>query len=142
MLIIWKLLEKLLVSVLVSLVIAIVSFSMITGHFPPRKSDMAQAFRLGKQMFFQTQELNQANKNMQAGSGGISLEQMAILQEMGLKRTQTTIELMSILKRFPQGVPNQALANELQKISNHLDEAGRGIETVQQSLMNPQEISN
>lgn len=144
MLIFWKLLEKILVSVLVSIVLAFASFSFMTGHFPPRKADINQAIHLGKQMFSETQEFNKANQDLEAQQSGgrtVSMEQMMKLQELGLKRMKTSIELMNILKKFPQGVPNTLIQVKLVSVSGHLDAATKGLLEVQQLLSKTPEVS-
>ena len=145
MLFIWKLIEKLLMYVLISALVAFVSFSMMTGRFPPRKSDISQAIHLAKQMMSQTQEFNKTNQALeahQAGGGTVSMQQMMQLQELGLKRTRTTLELLNILDKFPQGVPNQEIETKIKSISTHLDQAGLELTALQESLKAPPPVSN
>lgn len=124
-----KVLEKLLFSALTSIVMFIAAFSVMTGKFPPTKSDLKRVFDITKQMYFSNQEYTAMTKNFETFEPNI--EQMAQLQRVALKRTEAALALSKIMVRFPQGAPSQPLADKLEKISFEIDKVGTDLEAVQ-----------
>lgn len=122
---VWKFLERALTSILISLLLAILSFSFFTGKFPPSKADMVQAYSLTQEMIGKTPQINALAKDLQsaqAQGGAPSLEQMAEFQRLSLRRTEVSIELMKLFSKFQMGVPDQELADRLQKLSKQTAE--------------------
>lgn len=122
---VWKVLERILTSVLLSLIMAFLSFSFFTGKFPPKKDDIFRAIKLSRQMISGTKEFNAAAQDMQAAQQQghpPSLEQMAEFQRLALKRTEVTIELMTIFNRFKTSPPSDQIGEKLQLIASHMGE--------------------
>lgn len=135
----WKILEKILIYFVFTVVSVIVSFSVVTGQFPPRKEDLSKAYRLVTQIYKKHQQLSAAQSGLTAGE--VTLEQMAQLQELSLQRTKIAVELTKLLKAFPEGVPNPEVQTQLQSVANHLDAAEKGLEAAQKTVSQSSESS-
>lgn len=124
-----KVVEKLLFSILSSLVLFIAGFSLMTGKFPPNMNDLKRVIDISKQMYFSNEEYNVLARNYETFEP--SMEQMAQLQRLSLKRTEAALALSKIMVRFPKGVPSEQLAEKLEKIAFQIDSAGVDLQAVQ-----------
>ncbi|MGZ5278525.1 MAG: hypothetical protein ACXWC9_01195 [Pseudobdellovibrionaceae bacterium] len=127
-----KILDKLLTSLITSCLLFFVSFSFITGKFPPQKADMKKAFTLIQQMLSTTQEHNAYAKGLEGQPP--NLEQIIHLQRLALQRSEVTLELTKIMARFPNGVPSLAIADKLNEASLHLAKSDEALTSVNQDI--------
>lgn len=135
-----KILEKVLVSFLTSVVLFIIAFSSMTGKFPPKKSDLVKVGSILKEIYFKNSETQKMSKNFETIEP--SIEQVAELQRLSLRRTEATLELMKILSRFPEGVPSEMLAKRINKINNQLVDAGNELDQVMKEIREFSELNS
>ncbi|PIS10144.1 MAG: hypothetical protein COT73_10990 [Bdellovibrio sp. CG10_big_fil_rev_8_21_14_0_10_47_8] len=139
---IYRFIERTLTSLLFSFLLLLVSFSYFTGKFPPQKADLYKAFHLGKRMIQEAPELNQAAgeiKGIHNQGQTPSLEQMAQFQRLMLKRTELTVELMSIFKRIQVGSTRADIAEKLNRASSNIQLVESDLNEIAKEL---QEINN
>jgi hypothetical protein len=130
-------LEKLLSSLLLLFFISFLSFSYMTGHFPPRKGDINRAYHLMKGLLTSTQDYNNQVKGLQGQAP--SLEQMLEIQKLALKRLEFTVQLKELFPRLPSGEVNPVLAEKLQKVQQSFSQAEKDMEDINQILQKAME---
>jgi hypothetical protein len=127
-----KVVEKLLFSLLSSIVLFIAAFSLMTGKFPPKGSDLIKVVDITKNLYFSNQEARALEKNFATMEP--SLEQLAQLQRVALKRTEHAISLSRILVRFPKGIPSVPLAEKIDSIHLQLESVGTDIDLLRSEI--------
>ncbi len=137
--IVYKVLEKLLISLLSSLVLFIAAFSMMTGKFPPKGSDLVKVAGHMKTMYTANQEVKMFEKNYATVEP--NLEQMVELQRISLKRTEAAFALSKIMVRFPQGAHSVPFADKINKISYQLEIAASDLEQLRNEVIDAQKMS-
>lgn len=126
--------EKLLTSLLVTLLLAIASFSYMTGHFPPRATDVSRTYHLAKGMLFSTQEHSEKTKSIQSQGQAPSLEQVLELQKLGVKRLELTVEFLRVFKTISAGAPSPEMAQKINTIQEALITAETTMNEVNASI--------
>jgi hypothetical protein len=129
-----RVIEKILSSLLISFVLMLCSFAYFSGHFPPRKDDLFRSITLVKMMLSTSKDYNakaQAYGNLQT----LSLDQMAEMQRLSLRRTEISLELLKIYKRLQFGQIDPVMEQKLIQTKNLLDSADKNLEDVSQQLL-------
>jgi hypothetical protein len=129
-----RLIEKLLSSILVSFLLVLLSFSYFSGHMPPRKDDLFRSITLIKMMISSSQDYNAKAKSY-ASLQSLSLDQVAELQRLALKRTEISLELLKIYKKLQFGVQDPAIDQKLRDTDTLLESAGKNLEDVNQKIL-------
>lgn len=128
------LIEKLLSSLLVSFLMILISFSYFSGHMPPRKDDLFRSITLIKMMISSSKEYND-KANSYANIQTLSLDQVAELQRLALKRTEISLELLQIYKKLQFGKVDPEIEQKLRYTGNLLDNAGKNLEDMNQKII-------
>lgn len=129
-----QVIEKALASLLISFILMLCSFAYFSGHFPPRKDDLFRSVTLVKMMMSTSKDYNdkaQAYGSLQS----LSLDQMAELQRLALKRTEISLELLKIYKRLQFGHIDPMVEQKLRQTENLLDSANQNLEAVNQQIL-------
>lgn len=134
----YKVLEKLLISLLSSIILFIAAFSMMTGKFPPKGSDLVKVVSLMKTMYSSNQEVKAFEKNFATIEP--NLEQMVELQRVSLKRTEAAYALSKIMVRFPKGAPSVPFSDKLNKISYQIEMAAADLEQLRNEVIDAQKM--
>jgi hypothetical protein len=127
-----KLVEKIFSSLLVTLLFTLVSFSYLTGKFPPSKEDLRKSFHLAKEILLSSK--NPALTPGETSPAAPNLEQVISLQRLALKRSESVLQLTQILRKLPQGAPSLDIAEELQRAESHLTQVDQALTSVQEKI--------
>lgn len=110
------------------------SFAYFSGHFPPRKDDLFRSITLVKMMISSSKDYN--DKAQEYGTlQTLSLDQMAELQRLALKRTEISLELLQIYKKLQFGRSDPALEQKLRLTENMLNAANQNLEEANQIII-------
>ena len=119
-------LDRAVTSLCISAVLFFVSFSYMTGKFPPAKADLKKTMSLMGQMLSSSHSLNKKSQELKAiqDSGQeVNLIQMVEFQRLALKHSEMTLELVQLFEKVKTAPPNMDVAEHLTALSNNLQQA-------------------
>lgn len=120
--------DRLITYLILSVIMFIIGISALTKEFPPPKQKIVEIVRLIKQVI-------SSQNNPEVSVIPANLDQMLEVQKENLRKMEIMQKLMSLLKAIPQPPPSPEVAEKLQKISQHLQEAESTMVEVQQELL-------
>jgi|GEM_PF-2942072 len=128
------LIEKILSSLLISFILMLFSFSYFSGHFPPRKDDLFRSINLVKMMLSTSKDYNDKAQSL-SSLQTLSLDQMAELQRLALKRTEISLEFLKIYKKLQFGHIDPVIEQKLRQTETLLDDATKNLEDVNRQIL-------
>jgi DNA polymerase III delta prime subunit len=126
-------LERALTSILLSFFLMLISFSFLTGKFPPSKTDLSKAIQLMMGMYTSSLDTQKAQSDLQAAQGmddQTMMTQMIAFQRASLKRTEITQELMALFPKFQVGQASPEVQEALIRIEENLQQIESDLQVV------------
>lgn len=111
----------------------LISFSALTGKFPPSKTDLAKALELMKGMYASSVETQKAQAELQEAQGldeQTMMTQMIAFQRASLKRTEITQELMALFPKFQLGQASPEVQEALIRIEKNMQQVESDLQIV------------
>lgn len=111
----------------------LVSFSFLTGKFPPSKTDLYKAVELMKGMYTSSLETQKVQSDLQAAQGmddQTMMTQMIAFQRASLKRTEITQELMALFPKFQLGQASPEVQEALLRIEKNMQQIESDLQLV------------
>lgn len=103
----------------------LISFSFMTGKFPPSKADLSKAVQLIRGMYESTLATQKAQSDLQAVQGledESMITQMIAFQKASLKRTEITQQLMELFPKFQMGQASPEVQQALIRIEQNMQQ--------------------
>lgn len=115
--------ERFVFSLIMSFILFLVSFSFMTGKFPPRLQEIEKSFKIAKGLLGGAPQFNALNQNLQktqASGQPPSLEQIEEIQRLALERTRMTTELMRTFNLLQNQAPSVEAHEKIARINQNL----------------------
>ncbi len=131
--------ERLLSSIIMGVIGLTITFSLLSGQFPPKKEVVNNTLKLTKQMFTLRKEMLTAQKSVEevkALGQEPALEDMLYIQRINIQQTETMLKLTDLLSRVQRkdDQVKPVYFKQLVDISNDLNKINTEMEKIDQDL--------
>lgn len=131
--------ERLLSSIIMGVIGLTITFSLLSGQFPPKKEVINNTLKLTKQMFTLRKEMMTAQKSVEevkAEGKEPALEDMLYIQRINIQQTETMLKLTDLLSRVQRkdDQVKPVYYKQLVDISNDLNKINTEMEKIDQDL--------